>query len=114
MQEDLAFLFGEVLEFVGLFGAFADAVQDAGGDGGVEQGLAGGDAADAVDEVGAVDLFEDVAGGAGHDGGEEGLVVVVGGEDEGFDGGVDGADLAADVDAAAVGEAAVEDGDVGA
>ena len=61
----------------------------------------------------AADLLEQVAGGAGHDGGEQGLVVVVGGEDEAVDLGVVRADVAADVDAAAVGQPRVQDGDVG-
>src|SRR5205814_363483 len=106
------FLVGEALELVGLVGTAADPVQDAGGDGGIEQGLAVGDPAHGVDEIGAADLLEDVAGGAGHDGGEQGLVVLVGGQDQGGDRRVDGADVTADVDAGAVGQSGVEDGDV--
>ncbi len=59
------------------------------------------------------DLLEDVAGGTGEDRGEERLVVVVAGEDQRLDVRVDGAHLAAHVDAAAVGQPPVEDGDVG-
>ncbi len=80
---------------------------------GVEQGLAGGDGADGADQVGAADLLEDVAGGAGHDGVEEGFVVAEAGEHEAGELGHFGAQVAADADAVAVGEADVQDGDVG-
>ena len=53
------------------------------------------------------------AGGAGHDGVEEGFVVAEAGEHEAGELGHFGADFAADGDAVAVGEADVEDGDVG-
>ena len=65
-----------------------------------------------VDEVVAADLLEHVARGARHDRGEERLVVVVRRQDQGADGGVLGPDRAADVDARAVRETRVEDGDV--
>ena len=67
-----------------------------------------------ADQVLAGGLLEDVARGAGHDRGEQRLVVVVGREDQGADVRVDGADLAADVDPGAVGKARVEDRDLGA
>ena len=51
----------------------------------VEHRLAGGDPADGVDEVVAPDLLEDVAGGAGHDRGEQRLVVVVRRQDQRLD-----------------------------
>ena len=57
----------------------------AAGHGGVEQGPAAGDGADGVDEGAAADLLQQVAGGAGHHRGEQGLVVVVGGEDQAAD-----------------------------
>ena len=82
------------------------------GDGRVEQRLAGGDPAHRVDQVVAADLLEHVAGGAGHDRGEQRLVVVVRREDQGRDLRVAGPDVAADVDAGAVGQPAVEDRDV--
>ncbi len=78
----------------------------------VEERLAAADAAHAVDEVGAADLLQDVAGGAGHDGAEQGLVVGERREHQAGDLGVLRADLAADLDAVAVGQADVEDGDV--
>ena len=111
--EDAAFLVGEAGQGVGGGGLVAHAAHDAAGGFGVEEGLAGGDGADGADEVGAADLLEDVAGGAGHDGVEEGFVVAEAGEHEAGELGHFGADVAADADAVAVGEADVEDGDVG-
>ena len=111
--EDAAFLVGEAGQGVGGGGLVAHAAHDAAGGFGVEQGLAGGDGADGADEVGAADLLEDVAGGAGHDGVEEGFVVAEAGEHEAGELGHFGADFAADGDAVAVGQADVEDGDVG-
>ncbi len=73
----------------------------------------GRDPADGVDEVGALDLLEQVAGGAGHDRVEEGFVVGERREDEALDGAVERAHLAADLDAVAVGQAHVDDRDVG-
>ena len=111
--EDAAFLVGEAGQGVGGGGVVVDAADEGGGGVGVEEGLAGGDGADGADEVGAADLLEDVAGGAGHDGVEEGVVVGVAGEHEAGELGHCGAEVAADGDAVAVGEADVEDGDVG-
>ena len=79
----------------------------------VEQRLAGGDAADAVDEVGAADLLEHVARGAGHDRVEQRLVVGERRQHQAAQLGMDGAQLAAHLDAGAVGQADVEHGDVG-
>jgi hypothetical protein len=67
----------------------------------------------AVEEVVAGDLLEHVARGAGQDRREQRLVVVVAGQDQRLDVRVDRADLPAHVDAAAVGEPAVEHRDVG-
>ncbi len=111
--ENAAFLLGEAGQGVRGGGLVAHPAHDAAGGFGVEQGLAGGDGADRADEVGAADLLEDVAGGAGHDRVEEGLVVGEAGQHEAGELGHGGADLAADGDAVAVGEADVEDGDVG-
>ena len=94
-------------------GTLAQPVEDLLGDGRVQRGLAGGDAPYGLDEVVAAHLLEDVARGAGHDRGEQRLVVVVGRQDERRDLGVAGPDLPADVDARPVGQAAVEDGHVG-
>ena len=82
------------------------------GHGRVEQRLAAADPADAIDEVGAPDLLEQVAGCAGEDGGVDGLVVGERGQHHAGDLGAAGADLAAHLDPAAVGQAHVEDGDV--
>ena len=89
-------------------------VQHPRGDGRVEQRLPGGDLADRVDQVGAPDLLEHVAGRAGHDRGEQRLVVVVRREDQRLDRRVDRPDVAADLDARAVGQPRVEHRHVGA
>ena len=93
-------------------GPVAHAFQHLGGHRGVEGRLSGGHPAHRVHEVVAPHLLEDVAGGAGHDRGEQRVVVVVRREDERLDRGVDGADVAAHVDAGAVGQPAVEDRDM--
>ena len=80
---------------------------------GVEQRLARRHLADRVDEVVAADLLEDVAGGAGHDRVEQGLVVGERRQHQALHLGMRRADLAAHLDAAAVGQAHVEHGDVG-
>ena len=69
----------------GLLDAVADALEHPLGDRRVEQRLPGRDPADRVDQVGAADLLEHVAGGAGHDRGEQRLVVLVRGEDQALD-----------------------------
>jgi hypothetical protein len=69
--------------------------------------------ADGLDEVVALDLLEHVARGPGHDGREERLVLVVGGQDDGRDRGIDRAHVPAHLHPGAVGQALVEDGDVG-
>ena len=109
--EDPPLLVGEAGERVRL-GRVAEPLEDLGGERRVEERLAASDAAHAVDEVGAADLLEDVAGGAGHDRAEERLVVGERGEHQAGDLGVLRADLAAHLDPVAVGEADVEDGDV--
>ena len=57
------------------FGAVAQALEHALGDVRVEQRLTGRDPPDRVDELGALDLLEQVAGGAGHDRVEQRFVV---------------------------------------
>ena len=69
--------------------------------------------ADIADEVAAADLLEDVAGGACHDGGEEGLIVGVRGQHQAGNLGIARPDLPADLDAAPVGQPDVENGHVG-
>src|SRR3990170_5853562 len=64
------------------------------------------------DEVLAPGLLEQVAAGAGDDGSEHGFIIGVRGEHQDFRVGALGADLAAGLDAAAVGEADVHDDDV--
>ena len=91
----------------------AQPLHDARGRGRVEQRGAGGDRADRVDEVVAADVLEHVARGAGHDRVEERLVVGVRREHQAARVGHLGADVAAHLDAAAVGQAHVEHGDVG-
>jgi len=66
-----------------------------------------------LDQVVAADLLEDIAGGAGHDRGEQGLVVGEGGEHQHLGLGSGGADLAGGLDAAAVLEPDVHDDHVG-
>src|SRR4051794_18517709 len=78
------------------------------GHGGIEQRSARCNLPDAVDQARATDLLQQVARSACHHGGEQGLLVVVGGQDDAADLGVGGADVAAHVDAAAVGQPGVE------
>ena len=72
-----------------------------------------GDVADGADQVGARDLLEHVAGGAGHDRGEQRLVVVVRRQDQAPIARVHRADRAAHLDPGAVGQPGVEHRDVG-
>ena len=95
------------------YGAPPDSFDHPSGDRRVEQRLTGGHPPDGVDEVGAADLLEHVPGGAGHDRGEQRLVVVEGGQDQRGDVGVAGPDLPADVDAGAVRQPAVQHRDLG-
>jgi signal transduction histidine kinase len=105
-------LLGEAGELV-LVGAAAQPVEHPSGDSGVEQRLTPPNTAHGVDEIVAAHLLEDVTGGAGHDRGVHGLVVGERREHEAGDLLVTRADLAADLDAVAVGQADVEHGDVG-
>ena len=101
--QDFAFLTGQSLQRVAFAAGVAEPGHELAGGFGVQHGLAGGDGADRAYEVGAADLLEDVAGGAGHDGVEEGFVVAEGGQHEAGDLGELGADLAADRYPVAVG-----------
>ena len=83
------------------------------GHSGIEQRLAGGDTPDRVDEVGAPDLLEQVAGRAGHDRVEQRLVVGERRQHQALQRRDARADVAAHLDAVAVGEPHVEDRDVG-
>jgi hypothetical protein len=93
--------------------AFAEPVQHAFGDGRVQQALAGPHGPDGPEKVGAADLFEDVAGRAGHDRGEQGLVVGEAGQHQDLGGGAGGADVAGGLDPGAVGEADVHHDHIG-
>ena len=64
------------------------------------------------DEVSALDLFEYVAGSAGHDRAEQRFVVGKGSEHEALDLGMAGPDLSAHLDSAAVREADIENCDI--
>ena len=90
----------------------ADALQQPLDEGRVDEGVPGGDVGDGLGQRGAADLLEQVARSAGHDRGEQGVVVVVGGEDEAAGAGAAHLHLAADVDAAPVGQPSVEQGDL--
>ena len=90
-----------------------EAVQHALGDGRIQQALAGPDGADGPHQLVPLDLFEDIAGRAGHDRGEQGLVVGEGGQHQDLGGGAGGADVAGGLDPGAVLEADVHHHDVG-
>ena len=92
-----------------LLRALADPLEHPGGQRGVDQRQARGDPAYTVDQVVPADLLQHITVGAGEDRGEECLVVVVAGEDQGLDARVDRTHLTAHVDPAAVGQPAVED-----
>ena len=79
----------------------------------IEQRLTLGHTPDPVDERGAVDVLQHVPGRARHDGVEQRLVVVERGEHHAAQLRMVGAQLTAHLDAAAVGQAHVEHGDVG-
>nr|BFE79393.1 hypothetical protein GCM10020093_019940 [Planobispora longispora] len=111
--QDVPFLVGQAGQRVLAAGLLAQPGQHGGGGLRIQQGLAGGDGAHRADQVGAVDLLEHITGGAGHDGGEQGVVVGEGGQHQAGHGRQAGADLPADVHAAAVGQAHVQHGDVG-
>ena len=90
----------------------AEPLEHSSGQRGVEERLALADAADAVDEIGAAHLLQHVARGARHDRAEQRLVVGERRQHQAGDLRMLRADLAAHLDAVAVGEADVEDGDV--
>ena len=54
-------------------------------------------------------LLEDIPRRTGHDRGKQGLIIVKGRENDRSDGRIRGADMAANLDAVAIGEAGVED-----
>src|SRR4051794_10295083 len=110
--EDLALLRGEHCELV-VLAAVSQPLEHAGRDGGVEERLPPTDAPDPFDEIRPLDLLQQVAGGAREDRGGHRLVVGEGGQHHAGDVWALRADLPADLDAAPVGEAHVEHGDVG-
>src|SRR5690606_24807297 len=112
--EHAAFLRGEGGElFVLLGAAVADHAHDAGHDVGGEDGFAGGDVLHGLDEALGVDFLHQVALGAGGDGVVDEVVVDEGGEDEDAGVGAFFENLAAGGEAGAVGQADVEQDDVG-
>ena len=96
-----------------LLAPVAEALEDPGGHGRVQQRRAGTDLAHALEEVVAAHLLEDVAGRAGHDAVEHGLVVGERGQHQAADLRVAGADLPGDLDAAALLQLDVEHGHIG-
>ena len=115
MQQDPALLLGQGLELVGLLDAVADALEHPLGDGRVQHGLPGRDAAHGVDQVGAPDLLEHVARR------RPAMIAANSASSSSYEvrirpwiDRVDRADVAAHVDAVAVGQPRVEDRDVGA
>lgn len=92
---------------------FAQTLEHPLGERGVEQRLPLRDAPHGVDDVGALQLLEQVAGRAGDDGLEHRLVVGERREHDALDLRVRRTDLTAHFDTVAVGKAHVEDGDVG-
>src|SRR6266540_4879832 len=93
--------------------ALAEAVQDALGDGRVQQALALAHGPNGPDQFAPLDLLQDIAGGSGHDRGEEGVVVGERGQNQDLDLWAAGLDLSSGLDPAPVGEAHVHDYDVG-
>src|SRR3954470_8638838 len=113
--EDAALLRRQGPELLRLaVGAGADPLQHPLRHGRVEQAAARGDGPDGVHEVGAADLLEAVSRPPRHDRVEQGLVILVRGQHQRLDRRVLRTDVPADVDAVAVRQPGVEDGDVGA
>ncbi len=109
--EDSALLFGEGCKLIDR--RVAETFEYAGGEKRIEEGLAPAHPADRIDDVGASHLLEQVPGGAGHDGAEEGFVVGERREHEASDIWVVRPDFPAHLDTAPIGEVDVEDGHVG-
>jgi hypothetical protein len=78
-----------------------------------KQGFTRSRPADPGQEVIAPDLFQDVSGRAGQDCTAEGLFVVVTGEDQAAEAGIEGTHVPAHLDSRTIGEPSVEDGNVG-
>src|SRR5699024_1546038 len=102
--QDPAFLFGQFAERVLAACFLAQTFEHARGRLGVEQGAALRDRAHGADQVGAVDLFEDVSGGPCHDRTVECVVVGVGREHEHAGVREHGTDVPTDGDTITVGE----------
>jgi signal transduction histidine kinase len=112
--EGLALLAGEFGEPRVLGGWVAQALEHLRRDAGVEQRAAAADGADGLHEVVAADLLEDVAGGAREDRVEQRVVVGERRQHQHAQVGHPAAQVAAERDAVAVGQAYVEHRDVGA
>jgi hypothetical protein len=93
--------------------ALSQPIEDALGDSGIEQTLATADRQDGPNQVGALDLLQDIAGGAGHDRGEERLVVGEGSEHQDLRVWQTRTDLPGGLDSAPVRQANVHDDHVG-
>ena len=109
VREQLELLLGELGELWGRARWVADPVQHPRGERGVDERVAGGHLPHRRDQVVALDLLQDVPGGARHDRGEQRLVVVVRRQDQRLDVRVDRADRTAHLDPGPVREASVED-----
>ena len=110
--EDATLLVRERIEALVMLLALAQALHDALGGYGIQQGATSGHLADRVDEVVAADLLEDVARRSRHDRVEECLVVGVRREHETARLRHRVAHLAAHLDPTAVGQPHVEHGDI--
>jgi signal transduction histidine kinase len=110
--EDATFLIGQPFELLVADRARPQTLEHPGSDTGVEQGLTGRDLADRVDEIHGPDLLEDVSRRTGHDGVEQCLVVGVGREHQAMNGRHPAADLTADLDTVAIGQADIEHRDI--
>ena len=111
--EHAPFLVRELVDALVALGSVSEPIEHALGHRRVDQGLAVAHPSDGVHQVVAADLFQHVAGGPRHDGGQEGFVVGERGQHEALQARQAGLQLATYLDAVAVGEPDVENGDIG-
>ena len=90
-----------------------ESVEDPVSQGRVQQRLSRTDAADVIEQVRAADLFQEVSGSTSHDGGEECLIVRIGGQHHAGHLWVPQRIFSTDLHATAVGEPDVEDRHIG-
>ena len=112
--QDLPLSVGQLVDVVGVGLVASDAVDDPACRGRVDERPSVRHGANGADQLVAVDLLEQVPRRAGQDGLGQRLLVGERREHETGHVGLGGADLAADLHTVAVGEAYIEDGDVGA